>query len=297
MPMTSVKVMWQGVGMLLLSLLLPCANANHLEARIIGVSTWDAECSANTLTYWEDMVRMWYDEMPRHGWYHQAGSTVNDNLDSSKLCDPDIPTPGAATGCLDYKYVDHADAAMIFMHGFDAGEVWGGVLRRNTGPGASCRVTFPDHSYNGDMRMGDVDLEFLHMSSSDSLDKDNLAYTWRVFQDPADSPSNGRRLHQLTGFHGFMWIGGCCDDQYEDFSSDAHTVPIRDAWMDNMYVTGINGNKNQCPVAYAVGTDLADCFARIDHERYNNAYSDPSSIGYYCYYYYAGCDPEGKGSF
>ena len=67
-----------------------------------------------------------------------------------------------------------------------------------------------------------------------------------------------------------MWIGGCCDDQYEDVAADAHAVSIKDAWMDNMYVTGINGNKNQCPVAYAVGSDLADCFARIDHERYNN---------------------------
>lgn len=270
------------------------ALANHLEARMIGVSTWDAECSANTLTYWDDMVRFWYNEMPLHGWYHQAGATVDGNLDSSKLCDPDAK---ATASCLDYLYADDADAVMIFMHGFDAGDAWGGALRRNTGPGSSCSVTFPNASYVGDMRMGDIDAEWMHMSSCNSLDKDNLPNSWRVFQDPADSPSNGRRLHGLTGFHGFMWIGGCCDDQYEDFAADAHSVSIRESWMDNMYVTGINGSSTQCPVSYAVGANANDCFNRIDHERYNNVYSDPGTIGYYCYYYYPGCDPEGEGPF
>jgi hypothetical protein len=94
-----------------------------------------------------------------------------------------------------------------------------------------------------------------------------------------------------------MWIGGCCDDQYEDFASDAFSVSIKDAWMDNMFVTGINGFATQCPVAYAVGANRTDCFNRIDNERYNNIFSDPGPIGYYCYYYYAGCDPEGETAF
>lgn len=268
------------------------ARANHLEARMIGVSTWDAECPANTLTYWDDMVRFWYDEMPSWGWYHKAGATVDGNLNATKFCDPDFNG-----SCQDYNYIDDADAVMIFMHGFDAGDVWGGALRRNNGVGSDCNITFPQGAGADVIHAGDVDLEWMHMSSCNSLDKDNLPNSWRAFEDPVDSPSNHNRLHGLTGFHGFMWIGGCCDDQYEDFAADAHWVSVKDAWMDNMYVTGINGSSTQCPVSYAVGTNASDCFNRIDHERYNNVFSDPGTIGYYCYYYYPGCDPEGEGPF
>lgn len=280
-------------GLLAGMLMLPATEADHLEAKMLGVTDWTTECPANDLSYWDDMVSFWYNEIDDHGWYHRDGSTVDGDLDRSKLCDPDQQTP-----CSDHVFSDDADAVMVFMHGFDAGDTWGGALRRNGGPNVNdCDVNFPNASDNGDVFMGDIDAEFLHLSSCNSLDADNLANSWRAFRDPVDSEINGRRLHQVTGFHGFMWIGGCCDDQYEDFADDAHSVSIKDAWMDTMYVTGINGSSTQCPVAYAVGSNATDCFNRIDHERYNNVFSDPASIGYYCYYYYPGCDPEGEGPF
>lgn len=78
--------------------------------------------------------------------------------------------------------------------------------------------------------------------------------------------------------------------EYEDFADDAFDISIGLAWMENMH-------RDQCPIAYAVGADSNDCFDRLTHERYNNVYSDPESIGYYCYYYYPGCDPDCESAF
>ncbi len=267
--------------------------ANHLEARMIGVSDWSAECSANTLTHWDNMVRSWYNEMDNHGWWHRDGSTVDGNLDRDPLCDPDH-----GTNCNDHNVLDEADATMFFAHGSDRGDSWGAVLRRDGGPSVNdCWIDAPNASNVGDLFAGDNDLEFLHLSSCHGLDKDNLGNAWRMLQDPTDSPGNGHYGHQVTSFHGWMWITSSLDDDYEDFADDAHSVSIKEAWMDQMYKPDISGSDDQCPVAYAVGANSSDCFNRIDHERYNNVYSDPSGIGYYCYYYYAGCNPGGEGPF
>lgn len=269
--------------------------ATHLEAQMYVVTDWIAECQQNDVPYWDDMVDYWYNEIANHGWYHKDRRFVNGELDRDLLCDPD----SGLANCNDGDFMDDGDAVMLGLHGGDSGNHWRGALRRNGG--ASVNDCFIDAS-DGDgaaeeLRAGDVDTEFLHFSSCNSMDDDNLPFTWPLFQDAVDSPNNGRRLHQATGFHGFMWIGGCCDDQYEDFAADAFSVSIKDAWMDNMFVTGINGSATQCPVAYAVGANRNDCFNRIDTERYNNVFSDPGSIGYYCYYYYAGCDPSGETAF
>lgn len=277
---------------LLMALVRP-AVAEHLEAQMYVVTDWIAECPANDIGYWDDMIDFWYDEIEDHGWYHQDRRWVDGTLDRDLFCDPDT----GLANCDDSSFADEADAVMFGLHGADSGDHWRGSLRRNGGATVNdCRIDATD-SGGGELRLGDWDLEFLHLSSCNSMDDDNLTNAWRNFEDPSDSPGNGQRLHQATGFHGLMWIGGCCDDQYEDFADDAFTVSVKDAWMDNMFVTGINGSATQCPVAYAVGTNRDDCFNRIDNERYNNPFSDPSGIGYYCYYYYAGCDPDGESAF
>ncbi len=271
------------------------ASATHLEAQMYAVTDWIGECPANDVGYWDDMVSFWYNEITDHGWYSKDRKWVDGDLDRDPFCDPDT----GLTNCNDGAYLDDGDAVMLAMHGSDSGDHWRGSLRKNGGASVSdCRIDGANAAADTDeLYAGDVDTEFLHFSSCNSMDDDNLPYTWQMFEDPVDSPGNGRRLHQATGFHGFMWIGGCCDDQYEDFADDAFSVSIKDAWMDNMYVTGINGSATQCPVAYAVGTNRTDCFNRIDTERYNNQFGDPGPIGYYCYYYYDGCDPDGESAF
>ncbi len=270
------------------------ARGNHLEAQMYVVTDWIAECSADDQSYWDDMVDYWYNEMDDHGWYHKDRRVVNGNIDRDLFCDPDT----GLSNCRDWENVDEGDAVIIGMHGSDSGNHWRGVLRRNGGPTVNdCRIDAPENWSGGEMRLGDYDLEFVHFSSCNSMDDDNLPHTYHMFGDADDTPENGRRLHQADGFHGIMWIGRCCDDQYEDFADDAHDVSIREAWMDNMYVTGINGSATQCPVAYAVGRDRSDCFNRLDNERYNHVFSDPKDLGYYCYYYYDGCDPDGETAF
>jgi hypothetical protein len=271
------------------------ARGEHLEAKMYAISDWDTECPGSDRDMWDDMADNWYDEITDHGWYHKAGRQVNGNMDRDIFCDPDT----GLANCDDGSRLDAADAAIIALHGADSGNHWRGSLRRNGGASVNdCNIDGSESAVpGGELHAGDVDLEFLHLSSCFSMDDDNLPFTYFNFEDAVDSPVNGRRLHQLDGFHGIMYIGGCCDDQYEDFADDAFDVSIKEAWLDNMYVTGINGSSTQCPVAYAVGRDRNDCFDRIDHERYNNVRSDPGAIGYYCYYYYDGCDPDGETPF
>jgi hypothetical protein len=269
--------------------------AEHLEAKAYIITDWIAECSANDIPYWDDMIDYWYDEIDDHGWYSKDGFIVNGEMDRDRFCDPDT----GLANCADHLSTEDADALMIGLHGSDSGNHWQGSLRKNGGASVNdCRIDAPDgDGVAEEMFLGDVDVEFLHLSSCYSMDDDNLPFTWRMFQDPVDSPVNGLRLHQATGFHGLMWIGGCCDDQYEDFADDAFDVSIKSAWMDNMYVTGINGSATQCPIAYAVGTNSTDCFNRLNTEQYDNIFGDPGNVGYYCYYYYVGCDPSGETAF
>jgi Family of unknown function (DUF6345) len=275
------------------ALLPPSAVANHLEAQMHVITDWTTECTGTDLSYWDDMVDFWYNEIDDHGWYHRNWRRVDGNFDRDLLCDPDT----GLANCNDGAGIDSGDAVMIGLHGADSENHWRGSLRRNGGSSVNdCRIDAPEAG-SGEMFVGDADMEFLHFSSCNSMDDDNITQTWRLFSDPVDSPVNGRRLHQATGFHGLMWIGGCCDDQYEDFAADAFAISIKDAWMSNMFVTGINGTATQCPVAYAVGANRSDCFNRIDNERYNNVFSDPSSTAHYCYYYYDGCDPDGESAF
>ena len=273
------------------------AAANHLEAKMYGIDNWDQDCIQNSLN-WSAQVDRWYNEIDDHGWYHQDGRFVDSGMDRSPFCDPDAASP-----CNDGWRMDDGDAVMIFMHGSDSGNHWRGALRFNGGDAVNdCWIDAPESGteFGGgaEFYAGDMDMEYLHFSSCNSMDDDNLSNSWRMFRDPIDSPQNGRRLHQADGFHGFMWIGPGFRADYEDFADDAFTVSIKDSWMDNMRRNNVGANNDdQCPVALAVGSNRADCFNRIDNERYNNTMSDPSAIGYYCYYYYDGCDPAGETPF
>lgn len=263
-----------------------------LEAGMYGTSVWDQACPANTLTHWDNMVDKWYNRIDDFGWYSKDRRWVDGSISNRPLCDPD-----RSPGCWDGYYMDEQDAVMVFGHGADIGDHWGMVMR-NPGVNGNCWI---EHPGAGDppfrMYAGDYDLEFLHISSCNSMDDDNLTQTWRAFRDPVDSPNNGRRLHQMDGFHGWMWIGSSLDNNYREFAEDAFWLSMKTAWLINHYETGINGWADQCPVAYAVGQNSTDCFNRIGSERYNWIYSDPGPIGYYCYWYYNGCDPGGETPF
>jgi hypothetical protein len=134
------------------------------------------------------------------------------------------------------------------------------------------------------MRIGNSDLEFLHLSSCNSMDANQWPDWWRAFG----------RAHQVDGFHGFMWIGSGLVSNYRNFASDAFDSSISSAWLDNHYVPDVSGSDDQCPVAYAVGANQADATNRLFNERYDNVFADPASIGWWHVTYIAGCNPQNE---
>ena len=274
------------------AILFASGAAYAREAGMMGTSVWTTTCNGNNLTHWDNMVRSWYNRIDDFGWYSKDKYWVDGSFSKNAMCDPD-----KGTGCTDGYYLDEVDAAMVFGHGADGGDHWA-MINRNQGADGSCWIRHPGSGDPaGRMYAGDFDLEFLHISSCNSGDDDNLSRLWTAFRDPVDTPSNNRRLHQMGVFHGFMWIGSSLDSNYRNFARDAHFMSLKSAWLYNHYELNISGSSDQCPVSYAVGSNQADCFNRLDNERYNYVYSDPSSIGYYCYYYFAGCDPAGETTF
>jgi hypothetical protein len=249
-------------------------KADPLEAKIYGVTKWDGGCSGSQRDYWDDMARAWYDEIGASSWYYKKFNHTNGSINSQRFADSSLVSWGS-----DPYYVDDADAALLFWHGAESGDIYRGSMRiPNTSNGNSCRIQ------RDQMQLGDSDLEFLALSSCQSMDDNQWKSWWQAF--------NG--LHQVDGFHGLMWIGSGMVDDYEDFADDAFDDSIADAWLDNMYRPNISGSDDQCPVAYGVGNGSNDLWNRIGNERYNNIYSDPVTYTRWGAVFIGGCDPAAE---
>lgn len=276
-------------------LIYPTAQAGY-EAQLYGITQWTSTCSGGTRNSWDNMGDAWYDEITDKGWeffgvcvlghcddaYQRDRRWVNGSMDADIFMEQQLHSGG-----LDRTYADDGDAVMIFTHGGDASNYWRGTMRYQDSNG-DCNIEAED-----ELRLGDLDTEFLHLSSCSSLEDNQLANAIKVF----GYPDTQRRLHLLTGFHGCMWIGSSFINDYRDFANDAFDMSVGLAWMLNMYRTNIGEDKvTQCPVAYAVGKDSADCINRLTTEQYDSVKSDPEA-NTYCYYYYANCDPACEDAF
>lgn len=284
-------------GALALSAILMSAGAvAALEAKMYAVTTWDGGCGGSTRNTWDDMVDAWYDDITNAGssflgWcisghcneaYTKEGSLINGNVVNSSFADLTRVSWGN-----DVTRLDDGDAVMIGVHGADVSNGWSGSMRVDEAGSGNCSAQ------TWEMEIGNTDLEFLHLSSCYSMD-DNMWSTWEK--------SMGR-AHQVDGFHGLMWIGTSLVNDYEDFSDDSFSGPISDAWLDNMYYSnsfGTNNVDDQCPVAFAVGSNGTDATNRLLNERYNYVYSDPphsTTTGagtIYAVTYISGCNPQGE---
>ena len=241
------------------------------------------------------MVDEWYDEMSGHG-HIKDGQYTNGNMTVQRFCDPDH-----IANCRDHLFLDEADAAMIATHGSDSSDHWAGTMRWPWS--GHCALDAGGSSH--DLHVGDLDLEFIHLSSCFSADDDNLNGIRFAMTDPVDRG----HAHQWDGFHGIMWIGGSFDNDYEDFADDAHAVAMATAWVTNHHHNNsvdcepydpwnwFGTCQDQCPVAYAIGSTESDALTRLNYERYNNVYSDPNGHNWYAYMYMAGCDPVGETTF
>jgi len=263
------------------------AVAGNMEAKVYAVTTWNGGCSGSTRTWWDNMADAWYNEITDSGFsflgfclsghcndaYRKDGRLVDGNLINSLFADSSVVRWGQ-----DHNHVDEADAALVALHGGESGDVYFGAVRVNEPGDGDCSMR------RDEMKLGNNDLEFLHLSSCQSMDDNQWKSWWQAF--------NG--LHQVDGFHGLMWIGSGLVNDYEDFADDSFDVSISEAWLDNMYVANISGNDDQCPVAYGVGSTTSDLWNRIGNERYDLIYSDPAKIGYWGTTYIGGCDPAAE---
>jgi hypothetical protein len=252
----------------------PLALADHLEAKMYGVTVWDGGCSGSTRNSWDDMAQAWYDVMGDSSWYFKKFKLANGNIINSKFADATKVSWGS-----DSSFLDDADAAILFWHGSEDGDVYKGSMRVNESGGGDCKVR------EDEMDLGDQDLEFLVLSSCHGLDDNQWKQWWKSFKG----------LHQLDSFHGLMWISSGRVDDYEDFAEDAFDGPMSDAWLDNLYDTDIgDDNVDQCPVAYGVGAGSTDLWDRIDHERYDNIKTDPTTFTRWGATFIVGCNPASE---
>lgn len=250
------------------------AQADPYEAKIYGVTVWDGgTCTGSTRNSWDDMARGWYNEITSSSWYYKKANITNGNIVSYKFSDRSLVSWGDDT-----PYVDDADAALLFWHGSESGNIYRGSMRLPNPNDNACRL------FQDDMELGDSDLEFLVLSSCQSMDDNQWSRWWQSFDG----------LHQVDGFHGLMWISSGYVGDYEDFADDAFDDNIADAWLDNLYRPNISGSSDQCPVAYGVGNGSTDLWNRMNNERYNNVFSDPVTFTRWGATFIRGCDPASE---
>jgi hypothetical protein len=295
-----------GVSMTVLLSLMAFAfssSAIAMEAKVFAIGDFvpssSGGCGGNDIGHWPVMVDKWYDHMAVHG-HLKDGQYTNGNMTIRRFADPD-----KFTGGQDHIYADDADAFMIATHGGDNGDHWVGTMRYPwSGHCGLDAGGFPD---GNDMNVGEIDAEFIHLSSCYSADDDNI---WNVYTSMRDSVDLGSYAHQWDGFHGIMWIGSGFDNDYKEFAHDAHYIAMSRSWVNNMYDSTVDcagydpwnwfGTcQEQCPVAFSVGTSGNNALSRLNYERYNNVWSDVtwSNFGGRAIRYIVGCNSVGEGSF
>ena len=256
------------------------------EAKMFAITTWDDDCSGAARGSWDDMVDAWYDRLTVLPWYlsflewSRSGRQADGDIVDSFFADSTVAHPWGE----DFNNTDDADAVMIAMHGGnDSGDHrWYGTVRVDEPGTGDCEA------YQGDMVFGDKDLEFLHLSSCNSMDYEDWWSEW-------SSSFDG--LHQADGFHGVMWISSSYPTYYEDFALDALFMGMGDAWLDNLYIKDISGTDDQCPVARNVGSSSLDSLFRMDLEGYFIVGTDPLGLGVTRNHrarYIPGCDPNSE---
>lgn len=285
-----------GVTALILPLIARPVLALEVKAFAIGdfVPSSSGGCGGADRGTWPTMVDAWYDEMGDQG-HLKDGQYNNGSMTLRRFCDPDT----FDADCQDHLFVDEADAAMIATHGSDNGDHWQGTMRFPYG--GQCAVEGGGSA--DDLHVGDFDLEFLHLSSCNSADDDNLAPGNAGPRLALTDPVDGGFAHLWTGFHGVMYIRGKYVDDNEDFAHDAHAVGMAYAWVTNQAhfdeedCDGDNGCQDICPVAVSQGQSASRAWSGIQYERYNNVYSDPTGNGYWYWMAYEGCDSVGETGF
>lgn len=179
--------------------------------------------------------------------------------------------------------MDYADAGLICTHGGHQEDGWYGVMHtKNNG---HCYLNLPE------MRLGpkgnDGNLRFYHMSSCNSV-RWNHKLLW--FTPASD------KVHLITGFHGYMYIGSRYVKEYRKLAQKGFTSKgVGKTWSDEMHHVDhwYNAWQTVCPISLAYGGTAAQA-VNAQNERYTSNWSDKNN-NWVNYRYYKGCNPSGAG--
>jgi hypothetical protein len=250
------------------------------EALVRVVSVWDSNCDATNVRSLDNMVDNWYDTITDADTYGDDawsgdGFYHNGNIVDSDFTDPDVVAWGRD---FENDHVDEPDAVLVGLHGgVGTGGRWNAIVRVNEPGDGNCT------SWQGHMRFGNSDLEFLHMVSCHSMNQDVWELEWQ------DSFS---RLHQAEGFHGVTRSSRFYAHRYESFAQDGFENSIAQSWIDHLYKDKTRANRDMCPVARVHGVGPTEAEARIADERYDWVFPDPiPGAGTAVVIYISGCDP------
>ena len=257
----------------LLSQLVMSESSHASSARSSSITVW-GDCGGGTRDWWDDMCMKWRKTMGSKGWSQWWRNYELVTIE--RYVDPDLASWGG-----DKYNIDAGDAAVICTHGSSSPTTgWSGTMhhRSNGECGLdSNQMLIGPNNGNGNLR-------FLHLSSCNSGRFDHRL-NWF---GPASA-----RVHVITGFHGYMYIGSQYVDEYGDLANRGFGTGVGKVWMEEMYHEDhwYNSYANICPMSFGFG-DTQSAGQNAQNERYNSDWSDKAA-NWMNTRYYQGCDPSG----
>ena len=245
------------------------------QARSFAITTWDGNCGGSQRDWWDDMCMAWRHKMGAKGWEQWWNNFSN--VRTEKFADNSKVAWGADD---EWNGMDSGEAALICTHGgHSAATGWSGSMHTNDGHGCSINTT--------QMMVGPASggsTRFLHLSSCNSMNWHELDMWW--------APAAGR-VHVITGFHGYMYIGSQYVDEYDELADGGFSTGVGHLWMDKMYHEDhwYNSYNNLCPIALGFGETAAQSQNALN-EKYNDRWPDRAPV-YRTVSHYSGCSPDG----
>ena len=249
----------------------------------IGPETLAKPCSIRMSSGFATMVEPWYETMKSlstydgdrgggvaYRYFVGGEKVVNGVLDPTLLCDPSMDP-----ACEDYRHLDGADAAMVAVHGSNNGDHWVGLLpqeaRAADGSRLGCRIHAPEGSPTSSPARATMlpgrTLQFLHLTSCNSMDAGNMASVERMFEQ-RNGTQAPNRLKAVTGFHGAGAIWDRLIGQYQSLARRGASEGVIAAWQTELYrkITYAEGDRDQCPTSYGrckAGEPFEQCANRL----------------------------------
>lgn len=247
------------------------------QARSFAITKWDGNCSGSQRDWWDDMCMAWRHKMGDKGWeqWWNNFSLVR----ARKFADNSRVAWGRDD---EWNGVDRGEAALICTHGgHSATTGWSGSMHTDEGNGCSIDTT---RMMDGPASGGT--LRFLHLSSCNSMNWNELGMWW--------GPAAGR-VHVITGFHGYMYIGSRYVDEYRELADGGFTSGVGRLWVDRMHHVShwYNAWETVCPVSLGFGETAAQSDHALD-EKYNDRWPDRAPV-WMTYMWKSKCDPDGAG--